>query len=137
MDLLDDTDAIYAVYAQEYLWHPVELYIILSSAPEEVLHAIKVEAQGETHGLVQGVALCCGYAVCGIHGEDTHVQTCTNGEILSVALVGVLVVIACTQHEAVIVGVLCTEAPAQFLKFLLETAGSITETLEDTSNGTD
>ena len=65
MDLLDNADAIYAVYAQEYLWHPVELYIILSSAPEEVLHAIKVEAQGEAHGLVQGVALCCGYAVCG------------------------------------------------------------------------
>ena len=62
---------------------------LLPSLPlaKEVTHAVQVEGQRETHGLVQWVSLCRTEAVGSIDGEDTHVETGTNGEVLTVTLV--------------------------------------------------
>ena len=103
--------------------------------PEEVAHAIQVEAEGEAHGLVQRIGLGRGEDVGGIDSEDAHVEASSDGEILTVTLVLRLVVIARTEHEAVVVGVFCTKAPLYLLHFLLESTRGIAKALEDTGNG--
>ena len=111
--------------------------ILSSSASEEILHAVEVEAEGEAHGLVEGVGLCGGEDVGGVEGEDAHLEARAGSDVLAVALVLVLVVIAEAYEEAVVVGVLSTEAPLNLLHLFLEAVGRVVEALEDTCDGRD
>ena len=62
-------------------------------------------------------------------------ESCTHGKVLAVALVGGFVMVATTQHEAVIVGIFASHTPLYLLHLLLEPIGGIMETLEDTCYG--
>ena len=105
--------------------------LLSSAAAKEVLHAVQVEAQGKAHGLVQRIGLACAEHIGGIHGKDAHVESGSHGKVLAVTLVGRLVVVTGTHHEAVVVGVFATQTPLDFLQLFLETVGGIVKTLED------
>ena len=62
-------------------------------------------------------------------------ETRTNSKVLTITFVLGLVMITCTQHKAVVVGVFSTKTPLDFLHLFLEAARSVTETLEHTCNG--
>ena len=85
--------------------------------------------------MVERVALSCGEHIGGIDGEDAHLEASTCGHILSITLVGMLVVITRTNHEAVVVVIFHTPAPRYLLHLFLETVGGIVERLEDTRDG--
>ena len=109
----------------------------LSSAllAQQVAYAVHVEGQGEAECLVEGVALCRGDDIASIEREDVHLEACTHGVVGAVALVGVLVVIAGTKEELVVVGIFQTDAPLDFLHLFLEAIWSIVERLEDAADG--
>ena len=108
---------------------------LTSALSEEVSHSVEVKAQRESHGLVKRVGLTGTEHIRSIHSEDAHVEASTHGEVLTITLVGSLVMISATQHEAVIVGIFASHAPLYLLHLLLESIGGVIETLEDTRYG--
>ena len=105
------------------------------SSLEQVLDAVHVEGEREAQRLVERIALGGGYYITGIELEHTHLETGTDGKVLAVALVLGFVMIACTERELVIIGVLCSYAIVNLLQLFLEAAWRIAEALEDASNG--
>lgn len=73
---------------------------------EQVFNTVHIEGKGESQCLVERVTLSRCYDVTGIQREHTHLESGTNGEVLSVTLVLTLMVITCTNAESVVVGIL-------------------------------
>ena len=101
---------------------------------EDILDTVHIERQSEAQGLVERVRLGCSDNVAGIKREYVHLESGYNGEVLTVALVFCLIVIAGAKGELIIVGILGSDAPLHLLQLLLESAGGIAETLEDTTD---
>ena len=108
---------------------------ILSSVVHEVFDACEVEAHGEPHGLVKRIGGCQADAVGDIQREDGEVEACTDGQLVAVTFVEVLVTITEAGEELLVVGVLQTCAPAHFIKLLFGSARCVSERLEDTFYG--
>ena len=98
-----------------------------SSFAKQVADAVHVEGKGETKCLVQWVALCSRDNVAGIEREHVHLEACTYGEVGTVTFVGMLVVVAGTQEELVVVGIFETRAPLDFLQLFLKSVRGIVE----------
>ena len=73
---------------------------------EKVLDSIHIERQGEAQCLVQRVTLYCTDQIRGIQLENTHAETGTDREILTVSLIFILIVITATNKELLIVIIL-------------------------------
>src|SRR5574344_447505 len=125
----DDGIYIY-LYALNFFW--IFSSSLSSATTEKVANAVHVERKREAEGLVERIALGGGDDIACIEGEYVHLEACAHSEVGAIALVGVLVVITATEEELVVVGILKTNAPLDFLHFLLETIRGIVEGLEDT-----
>ena len=98
----------------------------------DILDTREVEAQGEAHRLIQRVRSSQTYAVGDIQRNDGEVETGTEGKIVTVTFVVVLVAITGTSEELLVVGVLDTGTPTNLSKLLFASARSVCEGLEPT-----
>ena len=63
----------------------------------QVFDAVEVEAQREAHSLVQRVGRCQTYAVTYIQRYDAQVETGTEGDVVTVTFVEILVAVTGTS----------------------------------------
>ena len=104
-----------------------------ASSSEQVFYSVHVEAEREPQCLVERIALRRGYKIGGIEREHAHLEARADREILTVALVLSLMVIACTQGELVVIHIFAAHTPVYLLQLFLKTARRIAETLEYTT----
>lgn len=108
---------------------------ILAALAEDVAETVEVERKSEAQGLVQRRGLGGGHHVGRIEANHVQRKTGAKSEILAVALVFVLVVVAGTQEELVVVGILGTKRHGNFAELFLGAAWSVGKALKNTGDG--
>lgn len=100
-------------------------YELSSAFAEEVTDSVHIETECEAHGLVERRALSGSEHIGGVKSHYIERETGAESEIASSTLHSVLVVVAHSYKELVVVGILSPQRNVYLLQLFGESTGSV------------